>query len=218
LNLGKGVVKSPKKAPTVGATNWKLGYARVSTQDQNLSMQEQALADFGCQHIFREKVSGAKAKRPELARLWRELRPGDTLVVWKLDRLGRDLRDLLNRIHELGERGVRFVSLRDNIDTETPVGRLIFAIVGAIAQFERELTAERTRAGIAARKKRGPVHDAWTPKFDRDKVRKLLADGWTTAEVADKYRVTKSAIYKAIPADEREKLFIAAQRRKKRKR
>ena len=125
-----------------------LGYARVSTRDQNLALQIEALERFGCNHIFQEKLSATSKKRPELAKLWRELRPGDTLAVWKLDRLARNAREMLNRMHELGDRGVRFVSLTEAIDTSTAAGKLMLSVLAAMAQFERDLTSERTAAGI----------------------------------------------------------------------
>jgi DNA invertase Pin-like site-specific DNA recombinase len=217
-------VKSPKtsgKAPAVpSAYGWKLGYARVSTQDQNLDMQVQALQKYGCNHIFTEKLSGTSKKRPQLDRVWKELRPGDEFVVWSLDRLGRSVRDLLDRIAALEQRGVKFVSLRENIDTSTAIGRLMLSVRAALAQFERDLTSERTSSGIQAKIARGEkVHAAWKERFDRDAVRKMLGSGMTTSEVAKRCRVTKSAIYKAIPAHEREELFRKGQRalaRKKR--
>jgi DNA invertase Pin-like site-specific DNA recombinase len=207
-------VKSPQRPPN--DETFLVGYARVSTEDQNLDMQVQALTAYGVdpRFIFQEKVSAVSRRRPELAKLWKELRPGDTLVVWKLDRLGRDIRDLLNRIHELGERNVRFISLRDHLDTETAVGRLMLAICAAMAQFERDLTSERTKAGIAARKARGLPH-GMAPKFDRQKMFALLDKGLSGPEVAKRFGVTKSAIYQAVPPEQRPRYFREWRRRPK---
>lgn len=213
--------RGSKKPVIESAYGWKIGYARVSTQDQNLSMQIQALEKYGCKRIFSEKLSGTSAKRPELAKIWRELRKGDELVVWSLDRLGRSIRDLLDRIAELEDRGVKFVSLRENIDTSTAIGRLMLAVRAALAQFERDLTSERTSSGIKAKIERGEkVHAAWKEQFSRDEARKLLGQGMMISAVAKRFKVTKSAIYKAIPAHEREELYKKGQRalaRKKRK-
>jgi len=123
------------------------GYARVSTADQYLSMQEDALKNSGCEEIFNDIASGAKAARPGLNTALSRLRKGDTLVVWKLDRLGRSLSHLIQVIKELNQKGIGFKSLQENIDTITSGGQLIFHIFGALAEFERELIRERTKAG-----------------------------------------------------------------------
>ena len=123
------------------------GYARVSTADQYLSMQEDALKNSGCEEIFNDIASGAKAARPGLYAALSRLRKGDTLVVWKLDRLGRSLSHLIQVIKELNQKGIGFKSLQENIDTITSGGQLIFHIFGALAEFERELIRERTKAG-----------------------------------------------------------------------
>lgn len=132
-----------------------IGYARVSTVDQSLSLQLDALEAAGCERVFSETASGAKGDRPELAAAVAFAREGDTLIVWKLDRLGRSLHDLIRRVGELRERGVGFRSLTEGIDTTSAAGALVFHIFGALAEFERELIRERTHAGLAAARARG---------------------------------------------------------------
>ncbi len=132
-----------------------VGYARVSTHDQNLSLQEDALKKAGCKKILHDKASGVKTERPGLKEALDYLRDGDSLVVWRLDRLGRSLQHLLETVKLLEERGIGFQSLTESIDTTTSGGRLIFHIFGALAEFERNLIQERTRAGLAAARARG---------------------------------------------------------------
>jgi DNA invertase Pin-like site-specific DNA recombinase len=132
-----------------------LGYARVSTLDQNADLQRDALQGAGCYRVFLDTASGKLDDRPQLAALLDQLRPDDTLVVWRLDRLGRSLRHLIETVNGLAERGVAFRSLTESIDTSTPGGRLIFHVFGALAEFERELIRERTVAGLAAARARG---------------------------------------------------------------
>ena len=132
----------------------KIGYARVSTNDQKLEMQLEALEGHGCELIFKEKKSAAK-ERPELDKMVSQLRKDDQVVVWKLDRLGRSLRHLVNLINKFNETGVQFVSLKDNIDTTTAQGRLMFNLFASFAEFERELISERTKAGLANARSQG---------------------------------------------------------------
>jgi DNA invertase Pin-like site-specific DNA recombinase len=133
-----------------------VGYARVSTTDQNLALQRDALKAARCKKIFTDQgISGSISKRPGLDAALRSLKPGDTLLVWKLDRLGRSLAHLVQTISDLGERGINFRSLSDPIDTESAGGRLVLHIMAALAEFERSLNTERTRAGLAAAKRRG---------------------------------------------------------------
>jgi DNA invertase Pin-like site-specific DNA recombinase len=129
--------------------NMQIGYVRVSTNDQNTDLQRQALERAGCEQIFEEKMSGTVANRPALRKLLKALNEGDTLVVWKLDRLGRSMRNLVLLVDELRLRGIHFKSLTDSIDTSSPMGRFIFHIMSALAEMERELIVERTRAGLA---------------------------------------------------------------------
>jgi DNA invertase Pin-like site-specific DNA recombinase len=133
----------------------KIGYARVSTQDQNLELQEDALMQAGCEKIIVDRVSGTVAERPGLTKLKELLRKGDVLVVWRLDRLGRSLKDLIEWVSFLENQGVGFQSLQEALDTITPSGKLTFHIFGALAEFERNLIRERTRAGLAAARARG---------------------------------------------------------------
>src|SRR3954470_3634818 len=125
-----------------------IGYARVSTDDQNLDLQRDALTKAGCEQIYTDRVSGTKATRKGLKEALSHLRAGDTLVVWRLDRLGRSLRHLIDTITELGDRGVGFKSLQENIDTTTSGGKLVFHIFGSMAEFERDIIKERTNAGL----------------------------------------------------------------------
>ena len=132
-----------------------IGYARVSTEDQDPALQLDALKAAGCVKIFTDKASGALDRRPRLDRLLDQLRPGDTVAVWRLDRLGRSLKHLIALIEDLEDRGVGFRSLTEGMDTTTPGGKLVFSIFGALAEFERALIRERTKAGLAAARARG---------------------------------------------------------------
>ncbi len=132
-----------------------IGYARVSTIEQHFSLQTDELKQAGCERIFQDKVSGAKTERPGLSEALEFLREGDSLVMWRLDRLGRSLRHLIDTVSELEERGIGFRSLQESIDTTTSGGRLIFHIFGALAEFERNLIRERTIAGLQAARARG---------------------------------------------------------------
>jgi DNA invertase Pin-like site-specific DNA recombinase len=135
----------------------KIGYARVSTQDQNLDLQLDDLKKAGCEKVYQEKLSGANKQRPVLIDLLDRLRPNDTLIVWKLDRLSRSLRDLIDLVTLLQEKKVGFISLNDSIDTTTAQGRLIFNLFAALSEFERDVIRERTRAGLSAARARGKV-------------------------------------------------------------
>src|ERR671929_443464 len=132
-----------------------IGYARVSTDDQTLDLQRDALQKAGCELIFDDMVSGTKARRPGLEQALSHLRSGDTLVVWRLDRLGRSLRHLIETVTELQEKGIGFKSLTESIDTTTSGGKLVFHIFGALAEFEREIIRERTNAGLKSARARG---------------------------------------------------------------
>jgi len=132
-----------------------VGYARVSTLDQDPALQQDALEQAGCKQIFTDTISGAKAERPGLDEALRLLREGDTLVVWRLDRLGRSLKYLIEMMSTLNERGIGFRSLTEQIDTTTSGGKLVFHVFGALAEFERDLIRERTKAGLAAARARG---------------------------------------------------------------
>lgn len=134
-----------------------IGYARVSTDDQNLDLQRDALTLAGCPKLYEDKESGAKAERPGLLIALEVLRNGDTLVVWRLDRLGRSLKDLITLVEKLENRGVALKSLQENIDTSSSGGKLVFHLFGALAEFERNLIRERTQAGLSAARARGRI-------------------------------------------------------------
>jgi DNA invertase Pin-like site-specific DNA recombinase len=149
-----------------------VGYARVSTVEQNLDLQLDALTQAGCTKTFKDTISGAKAERPGLSEALEFLREGDVLTVWKLDRLGRSLRDLIDTINTLKERGIGFKSLQDAIDTTTAGGMLIFHVMGALAEFERALIRERTQAGLKAARARGRKGGR-PSKFTREQERQI---------------------------------------------
>lgn len=132
-----------------------IGYARVSTQDQDLSLQLDALNDAGCNKIYKEKITGSKKERPQLQKMLGQLRKGDVVVIWKLDRLARSLKDLVGLVNEIQEKGGALYSLNDLIDTTTPHGKFTFHIFAALAEFERDIIRERTKAGLAAARARG---------------------------------------------------------------
>jgi DNA invertase Pin-like site-specific DNA recombinase len=172
-----------------------IGYARVSTQDQNLSLQLDALKAAGCQHIFEDRASGARADRPGLAAAIAYVRAEDILVVWKLDRLGRSLTHLIDTVTALDARGVGLRSLTEAMDTTTPGGRLIFHLFGALAQFERDLIRERTRAGIEAAAKRGRKggRDPVVTDEKLSRARALIALGLNV-----RIKIGKTSLYNAI--------------------
>ncbi len=151
-----------------------IGYARISTHDQCLNLQQDALHQAGCEKIFSDEVSGTTSSRPGLDKLKEQLRSGDTLVVWRLDRLGRSVRDLIDWVTTLENEGVGFISLQESIDTTTSNGTLVFHLFAALAEFERNLISERTRAGLDAARARG--RKGGRPKaLDKEK-RKLLIE------------------------------------------
>lgn len=178
-----------------------LGYARVSTIQQELALQHDALAAAGCARIVSDTASGALGERPELARALDHLREGDTLVVWRLDRLGRSLRHLVDTVCGLAERGVGFRSLQESIDTTTPGGRLVFHVFAALAEFERDLIRERTRAGLAAaraRGRRGGRPSVMTAD-KRAVAREMYASGeHTVAAIAAVLGVSRASIYRHL--------------------
>ena len=163
-----------------------IGYARVSTQDQNLEMQTGALHKAGCKKIFEDRASGSRAERLGLAHARESLRAGDTLVVWKLDRLGRSVKHLVDLVGELQEQGVQFKSLTDSIDTGTPSGRFFFHVMASLAEMERELIVERTRAGLEVARQLGRTGDRKRQMTDSKikAAKKLLAGGASARDVA----------------------------------
>jgi DNA invertase Pin-like site-specific DNA recombinase len=179
-----------------------IGYARVSTQEQNTALQRDALCAAGCEKLFEEKASGAQRERPQLKAALDYMRPGDTLVVWKLDRLARSLRQLIDTVEELHTRGIGFRSLTEAIDTTTAGGKLIFHIFGALAEFERSVIRERTRAGLASAKAMGRLGGRPRALNDDDLImaRALLRDPGITVEmVARKLNVAPSTLYSYFP-------------------
>jgi DNA invertase Pin-like site-specific DNA recombinase len=177
-----------------------IGYARVSTGDQDTALQLDALREAGCEKVFEDRASGAKTDRPGLTEAIRYVREGDTLTVWKLDRLGRSMKHLIEIVTELEARGVGFRSITENVDTTTPGGRLIFHLFGALAQFERDLIQERTRAGLQAaeeRGRRGGRQAVVTPE-KLAKARQHLAAGLSVREAAARVKVGKTALYDAL--------------------
>ena len=178
-----------------------LGYARVSTADQDASLQLDALKAAGCVKVFTDKASGSLDRRPHLDRLLDQLRPGDTVVVWRLDRLGRSLKHLIQLIEDLAEKGVGFRSLTEGMDTTTAGGKLIFSIFGALAEFERSLIRERTVAGLNAARARGRVGGrppVMTP--EKVKVARQLYDAQdlTVEEIAKTIGVSRKTVYRHL--------------------
>ena len=184
-----------------------IGYARISTADQTLDLQLDALKKAGCEQIFTDRVSGTKAERKGLTEALSHLRVGDTLVVWRLDRLGRSLRHLIDTITKLADRGVGFKSLTENIDTTTSGGKLVFHIFGALAEFEREIIRERTTAGLDAARSRGKV--GGRPKAlsakELQMLRNMAADkSLTVSDICKTLGIGRTTFYRYVKAGERE--------------
>jgi DNA invertase Pin-like site-specific DNA recombinase len=180
-----------------------IGYARVSTQDQNLEMQREALNKVGGEKIIEDKTSGSLTSRPGLNMVLETLRSGDTLVVWKLDRLGRSVKNLVDLISKLAQQGIHFKSLTDSIDTSTPSGRFFFHIMASLAEMERELTVERTRAGLEVARQLGRKGGRKRLMTDSKikAAKKLLADGIPTfipTTLSARFKITPEQLEKAI--------------------
>ena len=188
-----------------GSQGLPIGYARVSTEDQNLALQLDALKKAGCARVFTDKVSGARLVRPGLDDALSHLRAGDTLVVWKLDRLGRSVKGLVDLVNALETREVHFRSLTDGIDTKTPAGRFFFHVMASLAQMERELIVERTRAGLAAARKVGRVGGRKRRMTDNKikAARRLLAGGTPPRDVAEDLGISVPTLYRWLPASAR---------------
>jgi len=179
-----------------------IGYARVSTPEQDLTLQLDALREAGCERIFTDKASGAKANRAGVAEALSHARAGDVIVVWKLDRLGRTMKGLVDLAAELADRGIGFRSLTDGIDTAGTAGKLVFHIMAAMAQMERDLNRERTTAALIVARREGRVggrKTVMTPKR-LEAARKLLAEGMTVREVAPAIGVSVPTLYRHFPA------------------
>lgn len=183
----------------------KLGYARVSTVDQDAALQVDALEKAGCDRVFVDAMSGTVSHRPQLDRLFEHVRAGDTVVVWRLDRLGRSLRHLITQVQDLADRGVGLRSLQESIDTTSPGGRLIFHVFGALAEFERDLITERTTAGLAAARARGR-QGGRPPRLTSEQVRtaKRLYDDseLTVTEIGQVLGVSRATVYRSIHRQE----------------
>ena len=194
---------SATPAPNQQAKNGALiGYARVSTQDQSTNLQLDALNKAGCSRVYSESASGAQRDRPELARALDYMRPGDTLVVWKLDRLARSLKQLIETAESLEGKGIGFRSLTESIDTTTAGGKLTFHIFAALAEFERSMIRERTRAGLDAARARGRVGGRPRSLTDKDleMAKTLLANPDITVEqVAARLGVAPATLYRYLP-------------------
>jgi DNA invertase Pin-like site-specific DNA recombinase len=195
----KGSLIASNFANRKGQSLLKTGYARVSTLDQNLEPQLRTLKKAGCQKIFREKASGASRQRPEFQRMLDQIRPGDIIVVWKLDRLARSTRDLLNTMETISEAGAKFESLSEPwANTTTHVGKMIMTVFAGIAEFERDLIRERTGAGREAARKRG-VPFGRPRKLNPDQRKlagQLLAEGKAVKDIARTFEVHEATIYR----------------------
>ncbi len=177
-----------------------IGYARVSTSGQKLDLQIDALEKHGVERIFSEKVTGTKFDRPQLQEMLKYVRTGDTVVVWKLDRLARSMRDLIDLVADFQRRGVNFVSLKENIDTSSATGKLIFGIFASLAEFERDIISERTRAGLEAARARG--HKPGRKNVDEEKVAIALkmyrSREYNVPEIIKAAGVSKATLYRYL--------------------
>lgn len=179
----------------------RIGYARVSTDDQNLDLQRDALALAGCSVVYEETMSGKSADRPELWHCLKALRSGDTLVVWRLDRLGRSLPDLVGIVSRLEQEGAAFESINERIETTSAAGKLIFHVFAALAEFERNLIRERTRAGLAAARARGRKggRKPALAELQIREIKALLKDPEIqVASVATRYGVSRTTLYRYL--------------------
>lgn len=177
-----------------------IGYARVSTQDQHLDLQLKSLTEVGCEKVFQDKVSGKKLEKTGLIEAISHLRKGDTLVVWKLDRLGRSVKQLVTLIDQLNKQEIQFKSITDSIDTSTSSGRFFFHVMASLAEMERELMIERTKAGLAIAKQQGRTGGR-KPKMTPSKIasaKKLLSSGIPAKEVAKNLNVSMATLYRHI--------------------
>ncbi len=179
----------------------KIGYARVSTHDQNLDLQKDALEKAGCKKLFVDEVSGTVAKREGLEKAKEILREGDVLIVWRLDRLGRSIRDLIDWVTQLEDAGIGFKSLQESIDTTTSSGKLVFHIFAALAEFERNLIRERTNAGLAAARARGRLggrKKSLNAKERKRAVEMYERKNQTVKQICEMMNITKPTLYAYI--------------------
>lgn len=176
----------------------KIGYARTSTIDQNLDLQLDALIQADCEKIYQEKISSVNDHRSELENCLKALREGDTLYIWRLDRLGRSLKELISLINQLQEMGCELVSIKENIDTSTPTGKLAFHLFASLAEFERELIRERTQAGLLSARARGRMGGRPQKLTDTEKVmiRQLMSDRSNSpTDIAKRFGVSRATVY-----------------------
>ena len=180
--------------------NFTFGYARVSTEAQNLDRQLDALEKYGVDKIYNEKMTGTKRDRPELEKMLERMTEGDTVVIESLSRLGRSTKDLIELVELFEKRGVHLVSLKEQIDTTTSTGKLLFTLMSAIAQFERDVIADRTREGLKAARARG--HFGGRPKFDEEKVRQAIklynTKEYSLREIEELTGVKKGTLYRRL--------------------
>ena len=177
----------------------KIGYARVSTEDQNPDLQLSALEKAGCEKIYTDKATGANTRRPQLEKCLKQVGPGDVLVVWKMDRLGRSLHDLIKMLDDLKARGVAFQSLTEAIDTDTPTGRAMWQMIGILAELERSLITERTQAGRAAAVKRGVKMGRKRLLTDQQiSHARTLMESVPPKEIAKTLKVSTRTLYRAV--------------------
>lgn len=183
-----------------------IGYARVSTQEQNLQMQLDELQNFGCFEIFEEKISGSKKDRPALKEMLKMLRPGDRVVVYKLDRISRSTKHLIELSELFEEKEVEFVSIKDNIDTSTAAGKFFFRMMASIAELERDIIRERTKSGLASARARGRI--GGRPKTDKKQVKTALkmyySKEYSISEIVKATGVSQATLYRRINEHERE--------------
>ena len=176
-----------------------IGYARISTTDQNFALQLDALTNAGCEKVFKEAVSGVKVEKKELNEALKQLRRGDTLIVWKLDRLGRSLKSLIELVNTLKEEGVYFKSIMDSIDTSTPIGQFFFHITGSFAELERNLIRERTMAGLNAARERGKK--GGRPKAIDNKtfdtaLKMYRSNNFSVSEICSRLKINRRSFYR----------------------
>jgi len=178
------------------------GYARVSTFDQNLELQLEALRSSGCDRIFEDKISGAKSKRPGLDKLLKVLRPGDTVIVWKLDRMGRSLIHLVDLLNYFLSNNIEFISITEGIKISTSIGRFAYTMLSAVAEMERENMIERTRAGLAVARANGMIGGRRSKLAPEqwEQIGRLIANGVSRKRIAIIFDVTLSTLYRRFPA------------------
>lgn len=178
----------------------KFGYARVSTTDQNLESQIDALHKAGCDQIFKEKMTGTRRDRPQLDEMLKYIRPGDKVVVYKLDRISRSTKHLIELAEHFNEKGVDFISLHDSIDTSTAMGKFFFKIIASIAELDRDIISERTKAGLEAARARG--RKGGRPKKDKTKVEMAMmmydSRKYTVDEIQEATGIGKSTLYRYL--------------------